>query len=652
MRITNSVLMRNMMFNLNLNQNSMAKYQNRLSRRGQKIFRPSDDPVGISRVLKYTSDVNVLAQFKATAGAADGHNKVTESAVTSIKEILQSIRQNCVAAADYTKTPENIKKYAIEIKELKNELVILGNSSNAGKYIFSGLETDKKLFNRDGSYALNMTAERVALKPVIEHEITEGELIRSGIHPIDIFGLVENTNPLADYIPVGSVRGGATYDAGYFGGGKINDAIIRRATGKESIGVKYTTPSGGTAKELNIELDFDSINDMEALSNKIQEQLDSEFGADNVKVKIEDNEPIKFEVTNGDFSVDKLSGTNPMNDFMPVGEVEATPAKSGQVSMVVDPKDKDFTSYSISVTVNGIQFNIDTGKLKHSYLNKMTKERFVNAFEFAESGDEKLINHADIFFDEDNRFVIRNKKPGSANSVNVSVSSPHISDLQTKAGEDAVSATYDASAFDGKKLDDRTIELANGKHGIVFEYTKPGVKDEAEQVYVELDFDSINTVDDLKTAIQNQLDTKYGAGTITVDATAGNPLKFEIKEGKLKVDSVVGNESELMHDLDILMNALNTGDQETVNHYIDIMDSHLDDTLAVMGEIGGKTIRLDYINQRIEENTLTFTDLMDKLKYADFAEMITMFKNLENVYRASLSVGSRVIQPSLVDFLR
>jgi flagellar hook-associated protein 3 FlgL len=43
---------------------------------------------------------------------------------------------------------------------------------------------------------------------------------------------------------------------------------------------------------------------------------------------------------------------------------------------------------------------------------------------------------------------------------------------------------------------------------------------------------------------------------------------------------------------------------------------------------------------------------MSKNEDVDMAEVIMRLKSEENVYRASLSAGARIIQPTLVDFLR
>jgi flagellar hook-associated protein 3 FlgL len=43
---------------------------------------------------------------------------------------------------------------------------------------------------------------------------------------------------------------------------------------------------------------------------------------------------------------------------------------------------------------------------------------------------------------------------------------------------------------------------------------------------------------------------------------------------------------------------------------------------------------------------------MSENEDVDMAETIMNLQNEENVYRASLSGGARIIQPSLVDFLK
>ena len=119
----------------------------------------------------------------------------------------------------------------------------------------------------------------------------------------------------------------------------------------------------------------------------------------------------------------------------------------------------------------------------------------------------------------------------------------------------------------------------------------------------------------------------------------------------LDVDYVVSKKSEMLTDLDKLIAALETGDKDIISNSIGDIDHHIDIVLTAMGDIGGKSNRTEFIEARIDENVITFTKLLSNVQDVDMAEAIMLFKNLENVYKASLSVGSKVIQPSLVDFI-
>ena len=64
MRITNGMLITNMMRNYNKNMKDLAKLQEHLAS-GKKILRPSDDPVAISRSLKLKADLAYNKQYVA-----------------------------------------------------------------------------------------------------------------------------------------------------------------------------------------------------------------------------------------------------------------------------------------------------------------------------------------------------------------------------------------------------------------------------------------------------------------------------------------------------------------------------------------------------------------------------------------------------------
>ena len=77
-----------------------------------------------------------------------------------------------------------------------------------------------------------------------------------------------------------------------------------------------------------------------------------------------------------------------------------------------------------------------------------------------------------------------------------------------------------------------------------------------------------------------------------------------------------------------------------------------DRLLALASDVGGRTNRLDLISSRYEDDFLNYSDMKSKIEDVDEAEAIMNFKMSEALYLSALNTGSRIIQPSLLDYLR
>lgn len=82
------------------------------------------------------------------------------------------------------------------------------------------------------------------------------------------------------------------------------------------------------------------------------------------------------------------------------------------------------------------------------------------------------------------------------------------------------------------------------------------------------------------------------------------------------------------------------------------LDGHLNDVLAERAELGARVNRLELVEQRLSEQQLIAKRMISDNEDADIEKIITELKSQESVHRAALSVGARIIQPTLVDFLR
>lgn len=74
--------------------------------------------------------------------------------------------------------------------------------------------------------------------------------------------------------------------------------------------------------------------------------------------------------------------------------------------------------------------------------------------------------------------------------------------------------------------------------------------------------------------------------------------------------------------------------------------------LELRGSVGARMSTLDATASVLEDNKITNMEALSRAEDADIAEVITKLMMQENIYQAALSAGARVIQPSLMDFLR
>src|SRR5690625_7700225 len=133
---------------------------------------------------------------------------------------------------------------------------------------------------------------------------------------------------------------------------------------------------------------------------------------------------------------------------------------------------------------------------------------------------------------------------------------------------------------------------------------------------------------------------------------------IEISAGvrfKVNTDPQAAFSEALFNDIQALINDLNNeevdyGDLET-NHLANI-EIHLNNTLQERAEIGARQNRVELIENRLANQRVNAEAMMSDNEDVDTAEVIMNLTMQEAIHRASLSAGARVLQPSLLDFLR
>lgn len=144
---------------------------------------------------------------------------------------------------------------------------------------------------------------------------------------------------------------------------------------------------------------------------------------------------------------------------------------------------------------------------------------------------------------------------------------------------------------------------------------------------------------------------------ITLDE---NPVNIEVSNGIVIQANVNANEifgNEAFARIDNLISALGGGEDGEVNQAdieasIEDIDSNIVNILNARADLGARMNRLDLIENRLSSQKISATQMMSKNEDVDYEEAITNLITQESIHRAALSTGSRIIQPSLIDFLR
>ena len=85
---------------------------------------------------------------------------------------------------------------------------------------------------------------------------------------------------------------------------------------------------------------------------------------------------------------------------------------------------------------------------------------------------------------------------------------------------------------------------------------------------------------------------------------------------------------------------------------LDQIDQGMDRILSTQAEAGAKQNRVEAVANRIKDSNIELQSMLSKIEDVDYAEAITRLKSEESIYQATLAASSKIIQPSLMDFLR
>lgn len=525
MRVTNVMMIENMKYNLHTNMGKLERLQYEAAQ-GKRFRYPSDDPIRVTRSLKYFTDISKSEQHLRNVADATSWMTTTEAAMNELRAIVHRTHELTVQAANGTNR-EELDKIKAEIDELKGSAIQLANSTYAGRSLFSGLQTDKPLlitegseeFKKLGNEFMHMLKNGVA--GIIDDNKTKYESFTKLFH-----------NVFQDH---------------------YLDAYHEK---KDSLLKEYGTLLEGYQKQASKATNAAAKTQIEQLMKKAEPKNITEY---------------------------------------------QTRVQEYQNALAADP--------TLAADAETVKLNTEKGALEtentKNEADKTKMEEHKRALEVlvseikAHPGEDETKEKIEKFFTE-------------VTSVGPPVvpADAHIDDLMKKFVD------KQESLIKKQLVGIYNIDLTSKEK---FEYNT-GV---AERV-------DVNTLGF----------SVFGSKFVDPDSP---DYKKDVKQ--FEQPFIIGL-------LENISKNLTNKDQVEIKKDITRVKDVLDNVLKVTAEFGAKTNRMKLTKNKIEDSVFNLKSLMSDNEDVSLAEAMTKLLTEENVYRASLGVTGRIVQPSLMDFLR
>jgi len=641
MRVTNSMIASNTVFNMQRSISRLLELQVQLST-GRQINKPSDNPIGVQSDLNYRTELAKNAQYQNNNNQALTWMQNYDSSLSDLKNLYTSAKEIAIAMSNGTYDELTRQGSAEEISSILDQMVQLANSEQEGRFVFSGYRTDQK--------PLVISANGVVYKGdqgQIDYQIGAKSRMTVNLSGSDVF-----LKPLSVLGENSDLNVGVTNNtllADLQDGNGIDLTAGTFTITNENLGINATIDITGATTVGDL---FDPVTGINA-------QLTA-AGITNVEVKLgEEGNNLLVDTTKSGLisnvtSIDKLNDGNGID--MEQGKFVVTDGGSLYVEVdlegvtnigdVITAFNSQMTAagypaVTMSMNAAGTGLQIDDGGAIPGLRIEDSSTLTSTALDLGIVGTIGAgLTGRDL--DPQENFTIDETTGTTAADLGI---------------RGTISVDYSGDDLDPVLL--ATSNLSELKNGLGFDLGRIMVHQGDDTVSFDLSSPTIVTIQDV-------IDTINGSG---LDVTASlNPSStgIQIENNDPTVSLIIEDETgselaknlgiwgstDLMGSMILLNKALLNNDQDGTGRLLENMDAGIQHLLNNRASVGAKAVRIEATASRLIDMELSFTKLLSDVEDADITKLATDLASQESNYQASLAASARIIQPSLLDFLR
>ena len=143
MRVTNSMMSNNITRYLMGQNEALYKVQEKISTQ-KKINRPSDDPIGMRKILDYRNNIATVEQYLDNINRATTRLESTEITLDIVDDLIGVVRE--ISQQQGKGTTQSRLFAADQVRDLASQVVDLANFKSGKNYMFSGHKTDRPAY--------------------------------------------------------------------------------------------------------------------------------------------------------------------------------------------------------------------------------------------------------------------------------------------------------------------------------------------------------------------------------------------------------------------------------------------------------------------------------------------------------------------------
>jgi flagellin-like hook-associated protein FlgL len=201
--------------------------------------------------------------------------------------------------------------------------------------------------------------------------------------------------------------------------------------------------------------------------------------------------------------------------------------------------------------------------------------------------------------------------------------------------------------------------LASLNNGIGFGLGEIQIAQGSRTVVLNLGNSSLTTINDVLGAINSSgLDVQAsindaGTGFQVVSTIANESLTIKSNDSSGTAEALgIAGSPDMLGSLILLSEALHDNNREMAGALMENLDLAMRELLRSRADVGSRMMRLNTTRNRLESTETSVTKMLSEVEDADIITLVSDVAREENLYQAALMASSKIIQPSLMDFLR